>query len=68
MVQQLTRMKSPAEIETLWVDYVLELAAEARADPAREATTAVTHSLERPTGRRRCDGSSCASRRMTPSG
>jgi hypothetical protein len=43
MVQQLTRMKSPAEIETLWVDYVLELAAEARADPAREATTAVTH-------------------------
>jgi hypothetical protein len=41
MGQQLARMKSPAEIETLWIDYVLELAAEARADPAREATTAV---------------------------
>jgi hypothetical protein len=34
-------MKSPAEIETLWLDYVLELAHEARADPAREATTVV---------------------------
>jgi hypothetical protein len=31
----------PTEIETLWVDYVLELVAEARADPAREATTVV---------------------------
>ena len=41
MGQQLARMKSPAEIETLWLDYVLELAAEARADPAREATTVV---------------------------
>jgi len=41
MGQQLARMKTPAEIETLWVDYVLELANEARADPAREATTAV---------------------------
>src|SRR5947207_14600846 len=41
MGQQLARMKMPAEIETLWLDYVLELAAEARADPAREATTAV---------------------------
>jgi allantoinase len=39
--QHLARMKMPAEIETLWLDYVLELAAEARADPAREATTAV---------------------------
>src|SRR5258705_11171817 len=37
----LARVKMPAEIETLWLDYVLELAAEARADPAREATTAV---------------------------
>jgi hypothetical protein len=38
---QLARLKSPAEIETLWLDYVLELAREARADPAREATTVV---------------------------
>jgi hypothetical protein len=41
MGQQLARMKNPTEIETLWLDYVLELAAEARADPAREATTVV---------------------------
>ena len=41
MGQQLARMKSPTEIETLWLDYVLELAAEARADSAREATTVV---------------------------
>src|SRR5437667_193522 len=41
MGQHLARMKMPAEIETLWLDYVLELAAEARADAAREATTAV---------------------------
>lgn len=41
MGQQLARLKSPAEIETLWVDYVLELANEARADPSREATTVV---------------------------
>jgi allantoinase len=41
MGQQLARMKGPTEIETLWVDYVLELAAEARADPTREATTVV---------------------------
>jgi allantoinase len=41
MGQQLARMKGPAQIETLWVDYVLELAAEARADPKREATTVV---------------------------
>jgi allantoinase len=41
MGQFLARMKSPAEIETLWLDYVLELAHEARADPAREATTVV---------------------------
>jgi allantoinase len=41
MGQQLARMKSPTAIETLWLDYVLELANEARADPAREATTVV---------------------------
>jgi allantoinase len=41
MGQQLARLKSPTEIETLWLDYVLELATEARADPAREATTVV---------------------------
>jgi allantoinase len=41
MGQFLARMKSPSEIETLWLDYVLELANEARANPAREATTVV---------------------------
>jgi allantoinase len=41
MGQQLARMKSASEIEALWVDYVLELAAEARANPAREATAVV---------------------------
>jgi peptidoglycan/xylan/chitin deacetylase (PgdA/CDA1 family) len=41
MGQHLARMKTPAEIETLWLDYVLELANEARADPMREATTVV---------------------------
>jgi allantoinase len=41
MGQHLARMKTPTEIETLWLDYVLELANEARADPAREATTVV---------------------------
>jgi hypothetical protein len=41
MGQQLARTKGPPEIERLWVDYVLELAAEARADPMREATTVV---------------------------
>jgi peptidoglycan/xylan/chitin deacetylase (PgdA/CDA1 family) len=41
MGQFLARMKSPTEIETLWLDYVIELAREARADPAREATTVV---------------------------
>jgi peptidoglycan/xylan/chitin deacetylase (PgdA/CDA1 family) len=41
MGQHLARMKTPTEIETLWLDYVLELASEARADPAREATTVV---------------------------
>jgi allantoinase len=41
MGQQLARMKSPADVEALWIDYVSELAREARADPAREATTVV---------------------------
>jgi allantoinase len=41
MGQQLARMKTPTAIETLWLDYVLELANEARADSAREATTVV---------------------------
>jgi allantoinase len=41
MGQNLARMKAPTEIETLWLDYLLELAREARADPAREATTVV---------------------------
>jgi peptidoglycan/xylan/chitin deacetylase (PgdA/CDA1 family) len=41
MGQYLARMKTPSEIEALWVDYVSELALEARADPAREATTVV---------------------------
>jgi allantoinase len=41
MGQHLARMKSPTEIETLWLDYLQELAREARADPAREATSVV---------------------------
>jgi allantoinase len=41
MGQFLARMKSPGELETLWLDYVSELAREARANPAREATTVV---------------------------
>jgi peptidoglycan/xylan/chitin deacetylase (PgdA/CDA1 family) len=41
MGQFLARMKSPSEIESLWVDYVGELANEARANPAHEATTVV---------------------------
>jgi peptidoglycan/xylan/chitin deacetylase (PgdA/CDA1 family) len=41
MGQNLARMKTPTEIETLWLDYVSELAREARASPAREATTVV---------------------------
>jgi allantoinase len=41
MGQFLARMKTPSEIEALWVDYVSELATEARADPRREATTVV---------------------------
>jgi len=41
MGQQLARMKNPAEIEALWLDYVSELAQEARADATRGATTVV---------------------------
>jgi hypothetical protein len=41
MGQDLARMQGPREIEALWLDYVLELAAEARADPTREATALV---------------------------
>ena len=41
MGQFLARTKTPTEIASLWLDYVLELANEARADPAREATTVV---------------------------
>lgn len=41
MGQNLSRMKSSTEIEKLWLDYVIELAEEARGDPAREATTVV---------------------------
>lgn len=41
MGQHLARMKMPAEIEGLWLDYVSELSREARANPSREATTVV---------------------------
>jgi allantoinase len=41
MGQYLARMKTPAEVEGVWLDYVSELAYESRADPAREATTVV---------------------------
>ena len=41
MGQYLARTKTATEIAALWLDYVLELANEARADPAREATTVV---------------------------
>ena len=41
MGQHLARMKTPTDIATLWLDYVLELAREARADAARAATTVV---------------------------
>jgi allantoinase len=41
MGQNLARMKSAPEISALWLDYVLELAEEARADASREATTVV---------------------------
>jgi peptidoglycan/xylan/chitin deacetylase (PgdA/CDA1 family) len=38
MGQYLARGKEPADMERLWIDYVTELAREARADPGREAT------------------------------
>jgi len=41
MGHYLARMKTPTDLETLWLDYVSELASEALADPAREATTVV---------------------------
>jgi allantoinase len=41
MGQHLARMKTPVEVESVWLDYVSELASESRADPAREATTVV---------------------------
>ena len=41
MGQNLARTKTPVEIETVWLDYLLEMASEARADPTREATTVV---------------------------
>jgi allantoinase len=34
-------MQGPREIEALWLDYILELASEARAEPTREATAVV---------------------------
>ena len=41
MGQHLTRMKTPVEVEGVWLDYISELTREARADPEREATTVV---------------------------
>src|SRR5215469_1128967 len=41
MGQYLARMKTPVEVEALWLDYVSELASESRSDTAREATTVV---------------------------
>jgi hypothetical protein len=41
MGQDLARMRGPREIEALWLDYILELVAEARAQPSREATALV---------------------------
>ena len=41
MGQELARMKGPTEVEALWLDYILELAAEARAEPTGEATAVV---------------------------
>jgi hypothetical protein len=41
MGQYLARMKTPVEVERIWLDYVSELASESRAEPAREATTVV---------------------------
>jgi peptidoglycan/xylan/chitin deacetylase (PgdA/CDA1 family) len=41
MGQFLARLKSPSEIETLWSDYIGELAQETRADPKAQAATVV---------------------------
>jgi allantoinase len=41
MGQHLARMKTPVEVEGVWLDYVAELASESRAEPRREATTVV---------------------------
>jgi hypothetical protein len=41
MGQNLPRLKTPAEIEKLWLDYISELVEEARADRSREATTVI---------------------------
>ena len=38
MGQYLSRAKEPHDIERLWVDYVSEMAREAKVDPSREAT------------------------------
>ncbi len=38
MGQYLSRTKEASDLEKLWIDYVTELAREAEADPAREAT------------------------------
>jgi peptidoglycan/xylan/chitin deacetylase (PgdA/CDA1 family) len=38
MGQYLQRLKQPADMERLWIDYVTELAREAEAHPDREAT------------------------------
>jgi allantoinase len=41
MGQELARMRGPRETEALWLDYILELVAEARAEPTREAVALV---------------------------
>ena len=41
MGQELARMQGAREIEALWLDYILELAAEARAEPSRGTTAVV---------------------------
>jgi allantoinase len=41
MGQELARMQGPREIEALWLDYILELVAEARAEPSRGTTAVV---------------------------
>jgi peptidoglycan/xylan/chitin deacetylase (PgdA/CDA1 family) len=41
MGQDLARTQGPREVEALWLDYILELVAEARAEPGREATAVV---------------------------